>query len=52
MEFSVVSSFTICDELGTASTDFYNLALFSIYGNDGTTISTEALLETKTHVGN
>ena len=36
------SCLTICDELGTALT-FYNLALFSIYGNDGTTISTSCV---------
>ena len=41
MEFPVVSGFTICDELGTASIAFfYNLALLSIYSNDGTAIST------------
>ena len=38
MEFPVVSSFTICDEEPPALT-FYNLVLFSIYGNDGTTLS-------------
>ena len=37
------SCLTICDELGTALT-FYNLALFSIYGNDGTTISTSGVM--------
>ena len=35
-----------CDELGTALT-FYNLALFSIYGNDGTTISTGGVIINK-----
>ena len=40
IEFLVVSNFTICHELGTASTNFfYNLAPFSIYGEDETTIS-------------
>ena len=42
MEFPVVSSFTICDEPGTAA--FYNLALFSIYVNDGTTISRSSVI--------
>ena len=40
------SCLTICDELGTALT-FYNLALFSIYGNDGTTISTSGVILNK-----
>ena len=46
MEFPLVCSFTVCDELGTALT-FYNLALFSIYGNDGTTISTSGVIVNK-----
>ena len=46
IEFPVVCSSTICDELGTALT-FYNLALFSIYGNDGTTISTSGVILNK-----
>ena len=46
IEFPVVCSLTICDERGTALT-FHNLALFSIYGNDGTTISTSGVILNK-----
>ena len=44
MEIPVVSSFTICDKPGTARLTFYNLALFSIYVNDGTTISRSSVI--------
>ena len=40
MGFPVASSFKICDVLGTASSDIYNLVFFSIYDSDRTTIST------------